>query len=627
MSSLLFKLLMGKGAISEAIETFRLNLSNPSGGATLAKSFGTCTINQVGAVVAAFTTDRSSASDTGVSPFAVQFNASTSSAVALTSLPFHELYYLWSFGDAAGGATWSHGTNPGVASMNAANGPIAAHVFETAGTYTVTLTVYHLAPNNILNMASTTKTITVTDANTVFSGSNTICIANGTLPVAGVNGVPAGATCLNQSDWSTIVGYMQTGKRVLLKKGDAWTTAAAGNVSQPGPGILGAYGSGAKPLITIGGNYQILNFTAGKNEWRLMDLEFTGSESGASLADNDQKNGISASQANHITLLRCYFHNLYLTALVQYCESFSAFDSVFDTSFATYGNMVAFLYQSPIVALVGNSFSNSPITHTLRLSGTAQAVISNNTVTNPGPTRQVLTVRGWEAPTPFTQHVVVSDNKLSGGSGAGVAVYFGYVNAQTNEELRDVIFERNWVIGTTNDVAVTSRVSQNFTARNNIIDTQSNYAIELSGGNAAGAPVISSAYLYNNTLYKSSVVKSTFFSAILVGSGVSGAVIKNNLSYGAGNTKSGGQAGSGATFIEIGGTATSGDYTASNNSSDAQTNATKPWAAATPTVLIDYTPNSYAIDAGAYVPISIDLLGYNAAPNITATREIGAIQV
>lgn len=211
MSSLLFKLLVGKGAISEAIETFRLNLSNPSGGATLAKSFGTATIQQ-NPILPAFTTNRTSVSNTGVAPLYVHFDASTTTAVGLTSIPFHELYFYWTFGDSASGATWGYGTNAGAALKNEASGPIAAHVFETAGSYTVTLTAYHLSSGGSLTIsAPVTKTITVTAADTVFAGNNTVCISK----VGDFVGAPAGVDYVAKSGTATIPAGQTTATVVV----------------------------------------------------------------------------------------------------------------------------------------------------------------------------------------------------------------------------------------------------------------------------------------------------------------------------------------------------------------------------------------------------------------------------
>lgn len=81
----------------------------------------------------------------GVAPLAVFFDATATTATA-TTRPFHDIEYKWNFGDPAGspvnGTTWTNGSRAGASSRNAATGPVAAHVFETPGTYTVALTAF-----------------------------------------------------------------------------------------------------------------------------------------------------------------------------------------------------------------------------------------------------------------------------------------------------------------------------------------------------------------------------------------------------------------------------------------------------------------------------------------------------
>lgn len=126
----------------------------------------------------------------GVAPLSVFFDA-TGTTDSITKRPFHDLQYTWSFGDSAKGATWAYGANPGKNSRNDSSGPVAAHVFETPGIYTVTTTVtddgihFYKLKNPI--------SITVTDPNKVFSGTSTICIAAKKEPVAGADGCPTGA--------------------------------------------------------------------------------------------------------------------------------------------------------------------------------------------------------------------------------------------------------------------------------------------------------------------------------------------------------------------------------------------------------------------------------------------------
>ena len=94
----------------------------------------------------------------GVAPLTVFFDA-TGTTAAGTPRPFHDLEYRWDFGD-AGKGRWSTGSTTG--DRNLATGPVAAHVFETPGTYTVNLTA---------NAAKSSRVITVQDPDMVFSGT------------------------------------------------------------------------------------------------------------------------------------------------------------------------------------------------------------------------------------------------------------------------------------------------------------------------------------------------------------------------------------------------------------------------------------------------------------------------
>lgn len=198
--------LMGKGAISEAIETFRLNLSNPSGGATLAKSFGTGTIQQNPILLTA-TTSRS----TGRAPLSVGFDA-TGTTSALTDNPSHDIYYIWDFGDDKS-ETFTRGATPGQ-NMNVSYGDVAGHVYKTAGTYTWNVT----AMDGNGNVQTKSGSVTVSD----WALADTYWVANGTVPVAGVNGVPVGAVnCSSQTTWAGVVALWADNKRVMLKRGDS----------------------------------------------------------------------------------------------------------------------------------------------------------------------------------------------------------------------------------------------------------------------------------------------------------------------------------------------------------------------------------------------------------------------
>jgi hypothetical protein len=213
-------------------------------------------------------TDLGASRITGVAPLGVHFDASATTSDAAT-YPFHEVDFYWTFDDPTAG-TWTYTGK----SKNADIGPIVAHVFETPGTYTVTLACRDSGGAS----ATETQDITVTDPDTVFSGTNTICVNK--VGDSDFTGKPTGASEVNQNTWATIVGYCAAGKRVLLKRGSTWTAASTTcYLDNTGPGILGAYpigGAGAKPIIDVSATAYplILGYNADTSDWRIMDLEF-----------------------------------------------------------------------------------------------------------------------------------------------------------------------------------------------------------------------------------------------------------------------------------------------------------------------------------------------------------------
>ena len=178
----------------------------------------------------------------GAAPLYVHFDASgtTSSDSSITNSAnggiFRQITHLFDFGD-TGAGTWIQTGN----SRNSHNGgAITAHVFETPGTYTVNVTHSHPGTTD---KAATPITITVSDPDTVYSGTNTVCIEGGS--VTGTGG-PAG--CVYFASISA-AGGLQSNKRYLFKKGQTHT----GSLSTSNTGIrIGAYGSGAKPIIASG---------------------------------------------------------------------------------------------------------------------------------------------------------------------------------------------------------------------------------------------------------------------------------------------------------------------------------------------------------------------------------------
>lgn len=602
-------------------KTFGVTLSSVTGGLPTSGT-GIVTIRQIpppSAITPVIEVSRS----TGVAPLAVTFDALGTTAPALTSLPFSEIYYAWTFGDTAGGATWAYGTNPGVALKNEANGPVAAHVFETDGSYTVTCWAFYLDSGGVLRSGSATTSITVTNADTVFSGTNTICISQNSLPVQGVNGVPATAAVQQVPNWSTIQTLAQTYKRILLKRGDTWdvNSGVDFNGSNAGPGIIGAYGTGDKPIVTMNIDGNVLGFPTGVNDWRVMDLDITSN----GLTYYSTSRAINVPGGNNILLLRMDIEKVgrfmvYGGATTTTGQGLYIADSVLGpTGRTSPATPVICLYTEGggRLGVLGSRITGSN-DHGIRAQGTALSVISNCDVDGTRSGSHPITVRGVPVSVPsvwegrWTENVVVSDNYVNdsvGGSLAGITCK--PVNAQNYEVLRNVLVERNRIAMQQSE-GIFAQVVTGFAARNNLITTGYGIGIGTGAVTDVGAPLPSEGFIYNNTLYKGNTTYSTSFGAVEMRSGMTGQVVKNNLAYAPGSTSPTMFMGTGVEGVA---------YTQSNNSSPAQILSTLPFVSASPVVAADFAPAGYAVDGGAWVPVYKNYLGTtNSTP-----REIGAI--
>lgn len=142
---------------------------------------------------------------------------------------FHGLTYEFDFGDDRG-LTWSHSGRP---KNTQSGGPLAAHVYDLPGTYTVR--VRARTPGGAYSDA--TMTITVQNPSDVFPGQNTICVST----MADYTGCPTGAAR------ATGLPSSYAGKRVLLRRGESFPAI---NINrQDDQVMIGAYGSGAKPRV------------------------------------------------------------------------------------------------------------------------------------------------------------------------------------------------------------------------------------------------------------------------------------------------------------------------------------------------------------------------------------------
>ena len=604
----------------------------------------------------------------GVAPLAVFFDASATTDTGVTTRPFHDLEYTWSFGDASSG-TWASGAQPGVSSKNSATGPVAAHVFETPGTYTVSLTAL-----DGTNTATTNTTITVDNPDTVFAGTNTICInASG----SDFTGCPSGAATSTNSNFVTALSAnLATHKRILFRRGETFTAATFASLNVNGPGIIGAYGTitDPKPIVQMTGNTAILNLSSGSThnikDWRIMDLDFDGRATLGTVGI-DTAGGIS-----QVLVLNMNIHDI--------GEGVKFNDSILTYWYITRGHTTVKMFDEMAVvgstisgypglttgsrmfvsanrfSIQGNMIGNELATmgnHVLRVPHMEKGLISNNTIARANTAAHALKLHGqawchvdslvddiagdcltWDNDTStppgfstysytttthpigifaalsgYTEQVIISDNKFIGADNPWT-IGLGTQNNNRDERLRDIIFERNWLVsGSATQVAALFWTIDT-TVRNNICDmsggaSRTCFRVTRRGKEAPPDNV----RVYNNTLYSGS---TGGFVGVDIGAEATNVSVINNLAYAPLSTST----------MMVNGTGASG-LIQSNNSTNTQIKNTFPgWISATPAVPADFglTAGSYANSPGASVPLWSDF--FRASRPQNGVMDIGAME-
>ena len=477
----------------------------------------------------------------GIAPLSVHFYTGCSSDSG-EDVGFLHNDYTWDFGDPSGGVWGTSGK-----SKNTAKGGVAAHVFETPGTYVVSLT----ARDQTGIIGSDTVTITAADPDVVYAGTATTCVSD----VNDFSGAPGGARKIVTNDLSTITQYATAGSRILFHRGSSWTT---GNLDWPGNGgpvTISAYGAGTNPdALGIYENAPKITVTSGhflstnqKQDWRVMDLHLVDPTRTCWGIGGDYErqrvlvmrlklegfnDGIIFSHWNTDKLM------VSDQVAVVSCDLSDAYDNVM-------------YIGSERLALLGNVIKNARDSHVLRVWQAYRSVISHNTISgaslDSGLGRHALKLHGpgpgsdLGTPTPSTtllenrtNFVIVSDNVF--GSSGPWPVVIGPTSSQWAEELTNVIFERNRIVAgfgaQADKVQVPLHIWASYTTvRNNIIDATGAYAdsIGMIIDRDGVEPLPSGVEVYNNTIYRSDSNAIGQRIGIRIGSVVPGAVLKNNL--------------------------------------------------------------------------------------------------
>lgn len=449
----------------------------------------------------------------GVAPLGVFFDAANTSDPAFDSgvvqpgnLDYGSFRYAWNFGD-PGSGTWATDGR----SKNADTGFTAAHVYENPGTYTVGLTV----TDSSEAVHNYSQEITVT----AFSGTTYYISGGGN---DGNDGLTPQAAWRN---FSMMIQNMASNRRFLFERGGTYPTSSSGDISDPGPGIVGAYGSGPRPIIQCTGSNGAL--TVSSNDWRIMDLEFAGSGAG------NNSMGITFLfhiQTREMLLYRCDIHDFWVN--VGWYDYTTIYLTPHEDNFIAECEMANGLDYCAFVggrrlAVIGNDMDTVVVNgHILRLWQADKAVVSHNILANGihqslklhGPSNDSIQAK--------TRFVSISDNRLIG---SVWTVGIGPQNDVEDERVTQVVFERNWVEanGTTQEALIIW--ARDITVRNNVFYANNSapwyeaIAVQRRGIEPAAERV----RILNNTVYKGD--SGSEFKAFGVTSQVSNITIRNNL--------------------------------------------------------------------------------------------------
>lgn len=544
---------------------------------------------------------------TGTAPLFVHVDCSGTTDADSTT-PFHTLLYRHNFGD-AGAGYWSYGTDT-TASKNNATGPITGHIYETAGTYILTSTVTDgLTQSN----RRVTNTITVSNPDTTYAGTATVCFFNASVG----SGCPAGATQTTTSDFDADVApCLTTTKRCLMKRGDTFTLSTAVGLSGPGPTTLGAYGSGALPIVNVGAGNS-MNFNGTIDDVRIMDLDIRGT-SGNTFSLN--------ADASGITMLRLTIAGGGLDNGIELAAGSSAVSNtvIQDSTLSGSDNgQEIHIRCATKCAILGNSLGPNTTTgfQTFRADKMQKSVIAYNTFDHNGATNvEVVAIRAETHVTNAddTFYLVFSDNKITEGTRtAGPLVHYG-PGSGGDARIYDVIHERNWHVasaytGATAVVGLTVSAVR-VTVRNNLVDLSLPVAaldrVGVSVGQIGTEPVPNDVQLLNNTIY-SSQTGTAAGDGFRIFATATSTVVKNNLCRGVSLSSCVNDAGTGTV--------------ASNNSTTPQTTGTDPLFDGPNIPPYGFRPgtSSYATTAGTAVfPSSND--DFFNCDDVTANEHIGA---
>jgi len=539
------------------------------------------------------TTTISASRTSGVAPLAVYFSATTDPGLFLSG------EYHWDFGDPNSGIWIVSGR-----SKNTETGPTAGHVYETPGSYVVTLTS---------GQSVSTSAITVSDPDVIFTGTATRCFSK----VGNFSGAPAGAQLITTGSLSVVASNIASGRRLLLHRGETWSAFASLTINVAGPGTLGAYGSGNAPKILLTGNQDFLvpsGSTPRLNDWRFMDWDIDGN-------NGSKSRGLRANgTCNQVLLLRLSARNVhggfvFATSQLELSnppqvlyDQIAIVDCVVNKlvpGLGGYGSMFA----GTNALFLGNQYDlQGGGEHVLRAQLIQGGVFSHCDLANPSASKSVVKLHGppfssgvWAGRS--TEKVSLQHNIFRGGL-ASWTVVTGPEDDHTDQRVRTVLIEGNHFIAGPQQQVAAFLSCNGLVARNNLVNMTGGLNATAFWASRRGIePIPSNIWFFHNTAYTNDPDR---FTVVLVSS-ATGTIVSANL---------------GSAPMGISPSIVSGSVTVSDN----MLNPIPSFISLTPSLPADFNlaNGSPALDAATPIPEVWD--DYFGTARLNIQDDIGAFE-
>lgn len=387
--------------------------------------------------------------------------------------------FQWNFGDPDSAFdALPDGFPESFQDANAAQGQMAAHVFERPGSYNVKLFVTDGAEN----YSTSSVQVNVDDPDVVYAGADTLCYSK----TGDFMGCPMGARHFNDaSDAFAAVRSDQT--RILLRSGEETLFLSKPNFRNLSDIQVGSFGEGAKPVLRIDASIEGSIFSPrDTNGLTIYGLEMRGDyDPTTGMGENYNESGIrNVGFARNVTVFRNSFGGLANAMLwIDETEAVVVADNTI-TDWYDYG---VFDSSPNMSAYIGNSIKQNPEA----LSG----IGSKNRDMIPrwadhGPIRaaevdtliiaqnDMFSNTGWssngQAHQPTIRYNtsgtrdhfgIINRNRLEGGFSV---VALETQNTRTTANEGSVIFERNILIGSENTTQMISLGYGGTTIMNNL---------------------------------------------------------------------------------------------------------------------------------------------------------------